>query len=137
MRFLVVEDEFVSRRVLTRFLEAFGSVEIAVDGLEAMEAVKVALDENDPYAVICLDVMMPRLDGQGTLRQIRKMERARGVKLGAGAKIVMVTGLNDSQTVMSAFRGDSDAFLVKPVDHAKLLETLAGFGIKPLDKLAA
>ena len=131
MRFLVVEDEFVSRRVLTRFLEAFGTVEIAVDGHEAMEAVKVALDEKDPYAVICLDVMMPRLDGQGTLRQIRKMERARGLKLGEGSKIIMVTGLNDSATVMAAFRGESDAFVVKPVDHARLVETLSSFGIKP------
>ena len=136
MRFLVVEDEFVSRRVLTRFLEAFGNVEIAVDGLEAMEAVKVALDENDPYKLICLDVMMPRLDGQGTLRQIRRMERARGIQVGKGAKIIMVTGLQDKETVMTAFRGESDAFLVKPVDHAKLMETLKGFGFEPKTKAA-
>lgn len=131
MRLLVVEDEFVGRRVLTRLLEPYGRVEVAVDGVEAIEAVKASLEEGEPYALICLDVMMPRLDGHGTLQQIRALEQERGLRLGRGAKIIMVSGLQDKETVLASFRGSGDAFLVKPVDPVKLVETLERLGLKP------
>jgi two-component system chemotaxis response regulator CheY len=124
MRILIVEDDFTSRRMLSLFLAPYGQAEIAVDGEEAVTAFRTALSEKQPYDLICLDVMMPRLDGQAALRQIRGLEEQDGVMLGFGAKIIMVTALSDHQTVMTAFREQADAYLVKPIDRHKLLEVL-------------
>lgn len=131
MRFLIVEDEFVARRVLTRFLQPYGTVEVAVDGEEALDAVRAAIEERAPYSLVCLDVLMPKMDGHITLEKIHELERSRGIPLGTGAKIVMTTALSDPRTVMAAFKENVDAFLVKPIDHDKLLETLRKVGIIP------
>jgi two-component system chemotaxis response regulator CheY len=120
MRFLIVEDEFVARRVLTRFLQPYGTVEVAVDGEEALDAVRAAIEERAPYSLVCLDVLMPKMDGHITLEKIHELERSRGIPLGTGAKIVMTTALSDPRTVMAAFKENVDAFLVKPIDHDKL-----------------
>jgi two-component system chemotaxis response regulator CheY len=131
MRFLIAEDEFLARRILQRFLEPYGTVEIAADGEEAFEAVKASLETQQPYDLICLDVLMPKRDGQATLTRIRELEAARGVPHGKGAKIIMATGLSDSATVLTAFREHCDGFLVKPIEHAKLLALMQQFGLVP------
>ena len=72
---------------------------------------------------------MPVIDGQVALRTLRLMEEAHGVPLGRGAKVVMTTGHGDPSTVMQAFRGTADGYLVKPLDPAKLTELIAGLGL--------
>ncbi len=64
MRILVVEDEFVSRKILSKMRSSYGEIDIAVDGLEAIEAFTLAREEGESYGLICLDFMRPELDGQ-------------------------------------------------------------------------
>ncbi len=64
MRILVVEDDFISRRLLCRFLERFGECDVAINGNEAVNAVEHALQAGAHYDLICLDIMMPEMDGQ-------------------------------------------------------------------------
>ena len=52
---------------------------LRVNGKEAVEAVRNALETVEPYNLICLDIMMPEMDGQQALREIRDMEEARGI----------------------------------------------------------
>jgi two-component system chemotaxis response regulator CheY len=117
---LIVEDDFVSRKVLTEFLASYGPCNVAVNGLEAVEAVKIALAEKRPYDLICMDIMMPGLDGTEALKEIRKVESAYDVPLGHGAKVFMTTGAADSQHIVAAFHANCDAYLVKPINRAKL-----------------
>ncbi len=124
MRILVVEDDFTSRRVLSRILESYGRCDVAIDGEEAVEAVKIALDGGENYALICLDIMMPKLDGQAALKQIRALEEKCGVLLGEGATIVITSALDDSKNVMDAFRSQCDGYIVKPYDKAKVTAEL-------------
>ena len=60
---LIVEDDFACRKALQIFLSEYGNCFIAVNGCEAVEAVRQALDEDQPYDLICLDIMMPEMDG--------------------------------------------------------------------------
>ena len=130
MHMLVVEDDFTSRRVLSRILESFGHCDVAIDGEEAVEAVKIALDsEEGNYDLICLDIMMPKLDGQGALKQIRALEEEKGILLGEGAKIIITSALNDSKNVMEAFRSQCDGYIVKPYDKAKIAAELEQQGL--------
>lgn len=124
MKILIVEDDFTSRQLLQGLLKSYGLSHIAVNGKEAVEAVRVALESGEPYDLICLDVMMPEMDGQEALRQIRGQEEARGILSSNGAKVVMTTALDDPKNVIAAYRNLCDAYLTKPIQKAKLLEEL-------------
>jgi two-component system, chemotaxis family, chemotaxis protein CheY len=124
MKALIVEDDFTSRLLLQAILKSYGPTHIAVNGQEAVEAVRLALEADKPYDLICLDIMMPKLDGHGALKQIRALEEAKGIWSTQGAKVVMTTALRDMKNVMTAFEGLADAYLAKPIDKTKLLETV-------------
>ena len=124
MKTLIVEDDFTSRLLLQEFLNPYGPSHIAVNGAEAVDAVAAALDAGEPYNLICLDIMMPEMDGQTALKLIRGMEEATGILSTRGAKIVMTTALSDVNNIVGAFRGLCDAYLIKPIDRATLLDEL-------------
>ena len=79
MKTLVVEDDLVSRQLLQTILSRYGECNVAVNGKEALSAFSLAWKALQPYDLICLDVMMPEMDGQETLRQIRKIEYDRSL----------------------------------------------------------
>ena len=124
MRTLIVEDDFVSRKVLQQFLLPFGECDVSVDGMEALKAFQDAFEKGQPYELICLDVMMPALDGHAVLKGIRSFESERGVEISKGAKVIMTTALDDSSNVLGAFREGCEAYVVKPLDKQKLYHEL-------------
>jgi two-component system chemotaxis response regulator CheY len=124
MKTLIVEDDFTSRLLLQELLKSYGPSHIAVNGREAVAAARTALDAGEPYDLICLDIMMPEMNGQEALRRIREQEEARGILSSNGAKIVMTTALADVTSVSTAYRGLCDAYLTKPVEKAKLIDEL-------------
>ena len=131
MKILIVEDEFTSRLLLNEILKPYGAVHIAINGREAVEAVSDAFETNAPYDLICLDIMMPEMDGQTALKKIRDLEEAKGIRSTRGTKIVMTTALNDVENVMKAFSGLCDAYVFKPFDKTKLLAELRKLGLIP------
>jgi two-component system chemotaxis response regulator CheY len=129
MKALVVDDDFSNRLLLQRFLSELGEVHVAVNGEEAVEAVRQALVSNEPYQLICLDILMPELDGQRTLQIIRELEAQYGVATHHHSKVVMTSALGDKDNVMEAFREQADAYLVKPVQKPKLFDTVRPWGL--------
>ena len=129
MRCLVVEDEFTSRLILQRILSTHGECHVAVDGHEAIEAFEMALEADVPYDLVLLDILLPSLDGHSVLARIRELEAARGIALGRGAKVVMISGLEDKKTVFTAFRSGCESYLVKPVNKEKVLRELSKLGL--------
>lgn len=131
MRFLVVEDDFGSRRLLEALLKPYGPCDVVVDGHEAIEAFRLAWEENDPYQVIMLDIMMPNLDGQEALRSIRSVEGEIGVGPEDEVKVIMTTALEDPKNVVEAFyEGGATSYLVKPIDKEKLRAELEKLGLQ-------
>ena len=124
MKILVAEDDFTSRLLLQKLLLPFGEVHVAVNGTEALEAFREARRCGEPYNLVCLDIMMPQMDGQDVLKQIRGLEEAAGVCVGEGTKVIMTTALKDRENVMKAFREQCDAYLAKPIDRQRLVSCL-------------
>jgi two-component system, chemotaxis family, chemotaxis protein CheY len=124
MKTLIVEDDFTSRLYLQEILKKYGPTHVAMNGKEAVEAVRAALEAGEPFDLICLDIMMPEMDGQAALQQIRALEEAKGIIPIKGARIVMTTALSDSKNILASFKGQCDFYLTKPVDKARLLEEL-------------
>ncbi len=128
MKTLITEDDFTSRRLLQEFLRPYGPAHIAVNGKEAVEAVHTSLEAGEPYDLICLDVMMPEMDGQTALRRIRQMEEKAGVGMDF-AKILMTTALGDKDNILEAFAEQCDGYLVKPIRKDLLLQELLKLGL--------
>ena len=124
MRILVAEDDFVSRRILQVILSPYGICDIAADGEEAIQAFKVAFEEGELYDLVCLDIMMPGADGQEVLKIIRRIEKENCIGGLDGAKVLMVTALNDGDNIMKAFREQCEGYITKPVDKQRLLGQL-------------
>jgi two-component system chemotaxis response regulator CheY len=120
MRILIAEDDYVSRKFLYKFMSQFGEC----DGMEAIEVFLMALDDKNYYDLICLDIMMPEVDGIKALKTIRKLEEERGVPEEKLAKVIMTTALNDPKGIFETFDLGSEAYAVKPIDTDKLIDVL-------------
>jgi two-component system chemotaxis response regulator CheY len=131
MKTLIVDDEFTSSLLLQQRLKPYGECHIAVNGREAVDAFRKALDEGTPYDLICMDIMMPEMDGQAALKEIRRMEEARGIISIHGVKVIMATSMDDSRDVLDAFKSLCDGYIIKPVDKTKLLDYIRAFGLIP------
>lgn len=126
---LIVEDDFTSRRVMQHILQKYGDCDVAIDGEEALEAVRLALDRGTKYDLICLDIMMPKMDGQTALKEIRALEAKHGFRPGQGARIIITSALDDSTNVLEAFRSQCDGYIVKPYDKQKIEAELEAQGL--------
>ncbi|MCT4583303.1 MAG: response regulator [Peptostreptococcaceae bacterium] len=124
MRILIVEDEYVSRRFLYKFMKEYGECDVTVNGKEAIEAFIISLEDENPYDLILLDIMMPEIDGMKVLKTIRLMERDRGIIGHERVKIIMTTALNESENVMEAFDEGCEAYAAKPLDTKKLISVM-------------
>ncbi len=124
MRILIAEDDISSRLLLRKLLEPYGACDVAANGKEAVEAFRLAHEEGEPFALVCLDIMMPEMDGKAALKNIRADEENRGLPPSRCAKIVMTTALRDLETVTTAYHELCDGYLVKPIQRDKLLTIL-------------
>lgn len=119
MRILIAEDDFISRKFMMRFLSKYGECDVTVDGSEAVEAFKMALDSSESYDLICMDVMMPLVDGFEALKQIREIEKEKEIPEEESVKIIMTTALSEGRNVTKAFELGCTAYAGKPIDRDK------------------
>ena len=129
MKILIVDDNFVNRKLLKVILSNIGDCDFASDGLEALEAVRLSYEEDRPYNLICLDVMMPNMNGLDTMKGIRKYEEELNISLRDGCKIIMVTSLEDDQSIFQAFRNGCESYIIKPIESKKILDSVKKLGL--------
>lgn len=107
---LVVDDDTSSRMLMRKALEKHDfTVSEAGNGLEAL-----ASFERTPPDIMLLDVEMPEMDGFTTCGRIREMPEGRHIP------ILMVTGLNDVESVNRAYRAGATDFTSKPLNWSVL-----------------
>jgi len=119
MRVLVVDDDAVSPTVLEDTLSRYGKVSACADGSEAVGAARLALDRGEPYHLICMDISMPVMNGLDALQLLREYEAQAANN--TRAKVIVITGTEDSVTINEAFSRLCDAYIVKPIDTEELL----------------
>jgi len=108
-KILLVDDEKAITENLAPFLERAGfEVEVAGDGIEALQRVEVFIPD-----LIILDVLMPRLDGRATLRHLRKN--------GNWTSVILLTQVGESVERAMALEEGADDYLNKPFDPQELI----------------
>ncbi len=135
MKTLIVDDSETNVEVLQMFLKPFGENAVAYDGKEAVADFGQALIDGHPYDLVCLDIMMPEMDGQAALTKIRALERENGIGGLDAAKVVMTTAADTRINVMRAFREQCDGFISKPISKNELLKHLYLLGLLDADMI--
>ncbi len=108
---LIVDDDPSIRSMLGFIFEDEGfDVREAVDGVDALTILT-----DDPPDAMVLDLMMPRLDGHGVLRERREKKLARDTR------IVVLTAKSDPADAVWCWELGADEFVNKPVDPEQLL----------------
>ncbi len=130
MKTLIIEDELTARFLLKNFLIDCGQCDEAVDGAEGVKLFERALKEGAPYDLVCLDIVMPNVDGHEALKRIRQIERDFNVKHRNGVHVVMITVKDDMENIKNAFGRECSSYIKKPIDKKKLLDTLRGLGFE-------
>lgn len=110
---LVVDDEQLARDELSYLLRDFPEIEVIASGSNGLQAVDL-IRELEPELVF-LDVQMPGLDGMGVVRRLREQ----GVPL---PQFIFVTAYE--QYAVEAFRLEAMDYLLKPLEKARLAETI-------------
>ena len=124
MKILLAEDDFASRKFMDKQLSRYGECDVMVDGEEAVDACMMALEDDEPYDLACLDVMMPVMDGYQVLKAIRNIEKQKKIPKDKCVKVVMTTALNEERNVKMAFDLGCEAYVGKPIDVEKFEKVL-------------
>jgi Response regulators consisting of a CheY-like receiver domain and a winged-helix DNA-binding domain len=124
MRILIVEDDEASAIYLQKILSQYGECDITVNGIETLEAYLMALQDNFPYDLICLDIMIPKINGVKVLKSIRELERKKRVKKNQHVKVIVITALAETQFVNESLTDGYDVYVQKPIERATLNEAM-------------
>lgn len=129
LKILLAEDDFATRKFMSKFLEKYGEVDVTVNGMEAVDAFLMSMEDDEPYDLVCLDVMMPVMDGYQALMGIRNIEKQRNVAQEDMVKVIMTTALNDERNVKKAFELGCTVYSGKPLNVDKFEEVLTKLGL--------
>lgn len=127
MRILVVDDEPMGRIMLVQFLKEFGVCDQAENGEEALDFFMRAIDSCEPYDLICLDIIMPVMNGLETLTAIRKFEQD---EMHKRTIVFMISASRSTDDVSNAyFECDCDDYVVKPFNRNELYNLLQEYNL--------
>ena len=127
---LIVEDDEGIRRGMSVMLAAFGRCDEAPDGNVAIALAVGALEAQDPYKVIFLDLGLPGVNGLEVLKVVRELEYDNGLDPDTWSKVIVTTGDADSSHIQEAFDDFAAAYLLKPVDPSELAGALRKVGFR-------
>jgi len=130
LRILIVEDEPVNRELLLLSLRGLGECRAVVSGEDAVAAQQEALEINQPFDVVFLDLMLPGMNGLQALEQLRALEDRYAVPPERRVPVIVTTGLDDDQTASRAFiQGQALSYLTKPFRPGQIPEELRKLGL--------
>jgi DNA-binding response OmpR family regulator len=110
MRVLIIEDERRLAENIARSLrESAGyAVDVAFDGEEGFY-----MAESNPYDLVLLDLMLPKLDGVSLLRQLRRSGKA--------VPVLVLTARDEKESIVTLLNAGADDYVAKPFDLGELL----------------
>ena len=129
MKILIADDDNDAAQMLDMILSPYGESTIVSDGIEAFKAFADAWESDDPYDLLCLDIMMPRMDGIEALKAVRKAEEEMGIGGSEGVKVLMITAREDDETVLGALRAGCEGYVFKTSGRKKIIEKLGELGL--------
>ena len=133
MRVLVADDDFVNRKFLEKIFSRYGEVVAVNNGMSAVDEAVRGMEQREFFDLICLDIMMTKLDGYKTLEAIREAESKYAV-FDNRAKVIMISALDE--VVLDSFQvcSDYDAYICKPIVVDKFEKLLDKMGFDKIEQ---
>lgn len=128
MKILVAEDDIASGKFMQKLLSKYGEVVLTRDGIEAVDEFVNAVNENARFDLVCLDIMMPKIDGYKALASIRDAERKLGLARDSRCKVVMISALDEGFDASYA-SDDYEEYICKPIDIMKFDDLIKKLGL--------
>src|ERR1700730_1774490 len=114
VRIFIAEDQALVRRGTTVLLSMEQDMEVVGQPCDGLEAVAMAVELRPD--IVLMDLHMPRLGGVAATREITRDL--------PGTQVLVLTTLNDDETVFEAVRAGAHGYLLKDVTEQELLETI-------------
>jgi CheY-like chemotaxis protein len=103
-KILIAEDDFFIRDIYSKVFSLSGyEVQVAVDGQDALDKIKA-----QPYDMVLLDIMMPRMTGIDVLKNVRTLETP-----AKSIPIFIITNLGQQNVIEEAFKLGMDGYILK------------------------
>ncbi len=129
-RFLIVEDDMLSCKILEDVLSRFAKCDTALDGATGFEMFERAIIEGQPYDLICTDIVMPGIDGHEFVRQIRAREESLPVEDYVSTKIFVISSNGTPEYMLRALLdNECTDYIVKPFRRESLIATLKKYDL--------
>lgn len=128
MKFLVVDDDPISRKVVEKIVSGLGNYDSVGTGGAALDAFDEAWKMGLPFDVIFLDISMPDMSGIDVLKTIRHFENEKKLMKDLKAKILMMTASSDKETVIACLESGCNNYIVKPVNKTTVAGKLKHLG---------
>ncbi|MBQ2577297.1 MAG: response regulator transcription factor [Lachnospiraceae bacterium] len=122
-KILIVDDEDRMRKLVSDYLKRDGfQVLEAGDGEEAL----YIYEDQPDIALIILDVMMPRMDGYETLKNLRKF---------SAVPVIMLTAKSEEEDALCGFEAGADEFVTKPFSPKVLVARVKAIIARSTDEV--
>lgn len=132
MKLLIVDDDPVSRMLMTKYYCEFGDCVVSITGKEALIEFTYAYDKGAPFDLVSLDINLSDMSGIDVLKTIRNIERDKGITKDKMAKVIMVSAHSDQDFVIGSVKAGCDNYIVKPFDRVCVNEKLKSMGFIPV-----
>ena len=123
MKVLVAEDDLASGKFMQKLLSKYGEVVLARDGIAAVDEFVNAVSTNERFDLICMDIMMPKLDGIAATKAIRAMERPDAVEI----PIIAMTANAFEEDARKCVEAGMNAHLSKPLQMDVVVGTITEY----------
>ena len=137
MRVLLVEDDPTTAQMMKFMLRNYVEFAHAQNGQEGYDQFCDALENQKPFDLVLLDIMMPMVDGQEMLEAIRDYEEDAGIVRSEGTKVIMTTCVDDNKEIFHSLSHGVMDYMTKPIEREKLMGILEQINGAPLEKQEA
>ncbi|MBF0515639.1 MAG: response regulator [Nitrospirae bacterium] len=128
-KILIADDEPTNRIILHRMLSCYGDCDVVVDGTEVIDAFVMALEENTPYDLICLDIMMPIMTGCEALKKIREIEHSMAINPVDRVSVIMITAVDKTNELIELTEDSCASYMMKPINKSTLIQRITDIGL--------
>ncbi len=131
MKFLIVDAQFDTRKASQKLLSSYGECDVALNGLEALNAFVRAHRDTEPYHVIFLDIEMDGLDGVQVMEKIRQWEASKSIDPAAIVRVILISSQPAPDHVMARLTPGLETAMERDITRPGLARAFRNISYSP------